>query len=77
MRLDLPTLERPANAISMRSAGGRNSSAGTLFKSCQRPLEQLLTGGEQDLVELAHVRCLRVAGALTCACPCPRLRVAA
>src|SRR5687768_9758830 len=36
MRLDLPTLERPAKAISGRSAGGRNSSAGALFKSCQR-----------------------------------------
>src|SRR5512134_3087203 len=35
MRLDLPTLERPANATSRGAAGGRPSSAATLFRKVQ------------------------------------------
>src|SRR5882672_3849859 len=34
IRLDLPTLERPAKAISCRSAAGRNCSSGTLLTNC-------------------------------------------
>src|SRR5262245_62322274 len=35
MRLDLPTLERPANATSGRSASGRNCKPGALFTNSQ------------------------------------------
>src|SRR5262245_34642931 len=35
MRLDLPTLERPANAISGLSVSGRKSRLGTLRTKCQ------------------------------------------
>src|SRR6185295_18410088 len=34
MRLDLPTLERPAKAISTRSGPGRKSRLGTLRTNC-------------------------------------------
>src|SRR5262245_38015585 len=35
MRLDLPTLERPAKQISGRSAPGRPVNSGTLLRKCQ------------------------------------------
>src|ERR1700729_281093 len=37
IRLDLPTLERPANATSMPAIGGKVSTDGEAQKNCQSP----------------------------------------
>ena len=50
MRLDLPTLERPAKAISKPSAA-EASSATTPFTKLPRPREQLLAGRKQSSSE--------------------------
>jgi hypothetical protein len=41
IRLDLPTLERPANATSMPAIGGSVSIEGEAQKNCQSPANNL------------------------------------
>ena len=48
---DLPTLERPAKAISGQSGSGRNLSAGADFRNVDRPGKQL-PGALGELVVL-------------------------